>query len=73
MASTVLTQNVVYVQLENGTDDNGDMVLLDLPLGALSTPRFDATKALNIVMKLAPCMNKTINNVMLVQYSSIRP
>ena len=71
MATETLKEVAVNIILENGTDSEGNLKLVNLSLGTLSKDSFDADKALGIVQVLGPCLSKTINSVVKVQTSTI--
>ena len=71
MATETLKKVAVNLKLENGTDSEGNLKLVNLSLGTLSKDSFDADKALGIVQVLGPCLSKTINSVVKVQTSTI--
>ena len=71
MATETLKKVAVNIILENGTDSEGNLKLVNLSLGTLSKDSFDADKALGIVQVLGPCLSKNINSVVKVQTSTI--
>ncbi len=71
MATTTLNKVSVVFKLENGTDAEGNIKYVDLPLGNLSTDNFDADKALAVKSVLAPCLSKTVGRVEMIQTSIV--
>lgn len=65
MATETLKSRTARMALENGTDSQGDVVLVNLSMPNMSKSASDwnADKLLNIVDALAPCLSKTVNTV----------
>lgn len=71
MAATTIKKVACRVQLENGTDAEGNIKLVSQSIGTLTKDAFDADKALAIVAALGPCLSKTINSTETVTTSTI--
>ncbi len=71
MAYTMLRKIVVNVQLNNGTDSQGNVRTVGVSLGTLSTTGFDTNKIATIIRALAPCFSKSVYSIEKVEYSSI--
>lgn len=71
MAAETLKKVSVNLKLENGTDAEGNIKLVNVSLGTLSKDSFDADKALAIVQLLSPCLSKTVNSTEKVAISTI--
>lgn len=71
MAATTIKKVACRVQLENGTDAEGNIKLVSQSIGTLGKDVFNADKALAIVQALGPCLSKTINSTETVTTSTI--
>ena len=50
----------LYIHLDNGCNDEGEVLTIPIPLGPLNHDTFDQSKALAIVNALAPLFSKSV-------------
>lgn len=72
MAVTSTLKKVsVNVKLDNGTDAQGNVKTVSVPLGNLSVQNFDAEKAMAVVTLLEDCLLKSVYSVEKVEVSTL--
>lgn len=71
MASSILQSVKVAVNLNNGTDSQGNTKTVALSMGSLNKNAFDADKALAIVSALGPVLDKSVEHVSKTEVSTI--
>lgn len=73
MATETVKSVRVNVKLENGTDNEGNTVYVDLPLGNINKNTFNANRVISIVSVLEPCITRNIFSVEKITTSTISP
>ncbi|MBQ3347452.1 MAG: hypothetical protein IJG39_10230 [Synergistaceae bacterium] len=71
MARSVLEDIHVFLGLDNGTDAEGNTILLKTRLGHVSKTSFDPDKLIAVIGALEPCLNKTIEKIEVRHISSL--
>ena len=63
MANSILKNIRVNINLNNGTDNYGNLRTVSVTLGKINKDNFDEDKVRAIVYALEPCLSKTVNSV----------
>ena len=72
MATTTLEKVAVKMNLNNGTDSQGNVKTVSVNLGSINPSTYDADKVLAITDKIEDILTKTIVSVSEVKTSTIR-
>lgn len=72
MATSTLVKVLVKMNLNNGTDSQGNVKTVSVNLGSLNPTTYDADKALAIADKLEDILSKTIVSVNEVKTATIQ-
>lgn len=72
MATSTLVKVLVKMNLNNGTDSQGNVKTVSVNLGSLNPTTYDADKALAIADKLEDILSKTIVSVSEVKTATIQ-
>ena len=71
MATDILQSVKVAVNLNNGTDSQGNTKTVAISMGSLNKSTFDADKALAIVGAMGPVLDKSVEHVSKTEVSTI--
>ena len=69
--TTTLDKIAVRMNLNNGTDSQGNVKTVSQNLGSLNPTNYDAQKVMNIVNGLVPCLTKSVYSVQEVRTSTL--
>lgn len=58
-----MIKNQCNMKLNNGTDTQGNVKTVNQSLGTLSDSGWDATKAMDIIEALSPCLSKSVYEI----------